>query len=185
MLCQGAGCTCKDRHSINPVLPGKTWYRLPGSHAIGSSSRLADCTISDSSASFHFLPNPSVLFSFYSFFFLFFLFFFLLSQEACEILVSQPGIEHTPPALEAQSPNHWSTKEVPMPNPSTLDYPRLSPPLSSHLQLLLSLSDLIQAHDFEFHLQISPRFLPTAQASLLSSRLIISQCLLGPFTFNI
>ena len=130
-----------------------------------------------------FSPIPQFCFLFIVFFFVFF--FFLLSQEACEILVSQPGIEHTPPALEAQSPNHWSTKEVPMPNPSTLDYPRLSPPLSSHLQLLLSLSDLIQAHDFEFHLQISPRFLPTAQASLLSSRLIISQCLLGPFTFNI
>ena len=25
-----------------------------------------------------------------------------------EVLVPQPGIEHSPPALEAQSPNHWA-----------------------------------------------------------------------------
>ena len=64
-----------------------------------------------------FSPIPQFCFLFIVFFFFLFFFFFWLSQEACEILVSQPGIEHTPPALEAQSPNHWSTKEVPMPNP--------------------------------------------------------------------
>ena len=29
------------------------------------------------------------------------------------ILVPQPGIKHTSPALAAQSPNHWTTREVP------------------------------------------------------------------------
>ena len=32
---------------------------------------------------------------------------------ACGILVPQPGIEPMPPALEAQSLNHWSAREVP------------------------------------------------------------------------
>ena len=32
---------------------------------------------------------------------------------ACGILVPQPGIEPVSPAVEAQSLNHWSTREVP------------------------------------------------------------------------
>ena len=32
---------------------------------------------------------------------------------AWEILVPQPGVEPAPPALEAQSLNHWTTREVP------------------------------------------------------------------------
>ena len=32
---------------------------------------------------------------------------------ACEILVPQPGIEPLPPAVEAQSPNHWTARELP------------------------------------------------------------------------
>ena len=31
----------------------------------------------------------------------------------CRILVPQPGIEPTPPAVEAQSLHHWTTREVP------------------------------------------------------------------------
>ena len=31
----------------------------------------------------------------------------------CGILVPQPGIEPTHPALEAQSPNYWATREIP------------------------------------------------------------------------
>ena len=30
-----------------------------------------------------------------------------------EILVPQPGIKPVPPAVEAQCPNHWTTREVP------------------------------------------------------------------------
>ena len=32
---------------------------------------------------------------------------------ACGILVLQPGIEPVPPAVEMQSPNHWTTGEFP------------------------------------------------------------------------
>ena len=32
---------------------------------------------------------------------------------ACGILVPQPGIEPTPPAVEAQSLTHWTAREVP------------------------------------------------------------------------
>ena len=32
----------------------------------------------------------------------------------CEILVLQPGIERAPPALQAGSLNHWTTREVPI-----------------------------------------------------------------------
>ena len=42
-------------------------------------------------------------------------FFFLIfwpRHAACGILVPQPGIKPTPPALEAQSLNHWTAREV-------------------------------------------------------------------------
>ena len=32
--------------------------------------------------------------------------------EACGIIVTQLGIEATPLALQVQSPNHWTTREV-------------------------------------------------------------------------
>ena len=31
----------------------------------------------------------------------------------CRILVPQPGIKPMPPAMRAQSLNHWTTREVP------------------------------------------------------------------------
>ena len=40
-------------------------------------------------------------------------FFFLPLCVACGILVPWPGIEPVPPVTEAQSLNHWSTREVP------------------------------------------------------------------------
>ena len=43
-------------------------------------------------------------------------FFFWQLHLACGILVPRPGIE--PPAVEAQSPNHWTTREFPSPSPS-------------------------------------------------------------------
>ena len=39
-------------------------------------------------------------------------FFYWLHQEACGIRVPWPGTEPVPPALGAQSLNHWTTKEV-------------------------------------------------------------------------
>ena len=53
-----------------------------------------------------------------------FLFFFCM---ACGILVPQPGIRPMPPALEAWSPDHWTTREV------------LSPDLSGHNSCITSL----------------------------------------------
>ena len=41
-------------------------------------------------------------------------FFFFGCAAACRILVPQPGIEPVPPAVEAWSPNHWTTREVPI-----------------------------------------------------------------------
>ena len=43
--------------------------------------------------------------------YLFYLFFWSC-RVACGILVPQPGIKPVPPALEAQSVNHWTTKGV-------------------------------------------------------------------------
>ena len=40
-------------------------------------------------------------------------FFFGPRHTACRILVPQPGIEPTPPTVEVQSLNHWTTREVP------------------------------------------------------------------------
>ena len=39
--------------------------------------------------------------------------FWLYLLPVCVTSVSQPGIEPVPPALEAQSLNHWTTGEVP------------------------------------------------------------------------
>ena len=39
--------------------------------------------------------------------------FFWQTTQHMGILVPRPGIEPVPPAVEARSPNHWSTTEVP------------------------------------------------------------------------
>ena len=39
--------------------------------------------------------------------------FFWLGLPACGILVPQPGIEPVPPAVEAQSLNYGTTRQVP------------------------------------------------------------------------
>ena len=42
-------------------------------------------------------------------------FFFLATcHEAYGVLVPQPDIKHVSPTLEAQSLNHWTTREVPI-----------------------------------------------------------------------
>ena len=71
-----------------------------------------------------FLLNALSLCSFFSFAFrlpwhqfptlVFFSFLWLLSVT-CGILVPQLGIEPLPPALEGQSPNHWTLREAPNP----------------------------------------------------------------------
>ena len=42
-----------------------------------------------------------------------FFFFFWLYSVTCRILVPLPEIEPSPPAVEAQSPNHWTARKVP------------------------------------------------------------------------
>ena len=42
-----------------------------------------------------------------------FFFFFGPCCAASEILDPKPGVEPVPPAEEVQSPNHWTTWEVP------------------------------------------------------------------------
>ena len=44
---------------------------------------------------------------------IFLFFFFLPHPVVCRILVPQPGIKPMPPAMRAQSLNHWTTREVP------------------------------------------------------------------------
>ena len=41
-----------------------------------------------------------------------FIYLFLLHPVALMILAPQPGIEPMPPAVEVQSLNHWTTREV-------------------------------------------------------------------------
>ena len=45
----------------------------------------------------------------------FFGFLFWLRHVACRILIPRPGIGPALPAVEARSPNHWTAREVPMP----------------------------------------------------------------------
>ena len=42
-----------------------------------------------------------------------FCFFVMALLQVVGILVPQPGMEPAPPALETQSPNHWTTREAP------------------------------------------------------------------------
>ena len=51
---------------------------------------------------------------------------FYLCCAACGILVPYPGIEPSAPSLEAQSPNHRTTREVPA---HTVNHSLLIPPL--------------------------------------------------------
>ena len=50
----------------------------------------------------------------------FFFSFFPLHLKACEISVPWPGIQPEPPALEAQSLNHWTTRDFHQGSPSII-----------------------------------------------------------------
>ena len=47
----------------------------------------------------------------------------LFLRMACGVLVPRPGIEPAPPAVEAQSLNHWTAREVPGNHPWCLSCP--------------------------------------------------------------
>ena len=77
----------------------------------------ASIFINDIGLQFSFLVLSFSVFFFKSLLNLFqycfcFMFWFLVC-EACGILAPKPGIEPAPPALEAQSLNHWTAREVP------------------------------------------------------------------------
>ena len=59
------------------------------------------------------------------------LFYFWPHCVACGILFPWPGIEPTPPALEAWSPNHWTAREVPTTSPQPLLKSNAQPGLRS------------------------------------------------------
>ena len=46
-------------------------------------------------------------------FFCLFVHLFVFAFGACGILVPRPGIKAVPPAVKAQSLNHWTAREVP------------------------------------------------------------------------
>ena len=81
--------------NIEPVFPGgkSGRARFPGAVTFSSSSQYVSL--------------------FYVCFCLKTLFVFWPRHTACEILVPRPGIEPVHPAVEAQSPNRWTTREVP------------------------------------------------------------------------
>ena len=53
---------------------------------------------------------------------IFFFFFALLHSTVCGILVLRPETEPVPPAVEAWSPNHWTTGEFPLTGYFKQDY---------------------------------------------------------------
>ena len=57
------------------------------------------------------------------------LFIYCLRYLAFGILVPQPGIEPEPPAVEMQSPNHWTAKGFPFSQVLMLQHPH---PLPGH-----------------------------------------------------
>ena len=75
------------------------------------------------SGSIHIVENGIILFCFMSEYYLivymyciFLFFFFLPCCAACKILVPWSGIKPVPPAVEAQSLNHRTAREVPVPH---------------------------------------------------------------------
>ena len=74
-----------------------------------TSHSLLDCKVSTKNSAASLMGLPSYLTSYFSF-----LFFFLWPcLKACRILFPWLGIEPSPTAVQAWSPNHWSTREVP------------------------------------------------------------------------
>ena len=61
-------------------------------------------------ASYHTLGVNLFYLYYHSFFFLV----FGPRHATCRILAPRQGIEHVPPAVEAQNLNHWTAREVPV-----------------------------------------------------------------------
>ena len=101
------------------------WYRAPNDTSVSMYRRL-HCFFfffKISSDVDHFKSLLNLLQ--YCFCFMFWIF----GQEACGILVPQPGIKPAHPCSERQSLNHWTIREVPL--------------LLTHCNLLQTLKNLI------------------------------------------
>ena len=61
----------------------------------------------------HSVDIDNVMNSIYYLLFCLFCFAFWPYLEACKILLPRPGIEPLPLAVEAQNPNHWTSREFP------------------------------------------------------------------------
>ena len=87
-----------------------------------------------------------------------------LCLEACGILVPPPGTEPVPPAVEAQSPNHWTIREV------------------LHLALKKK-SFMCYAHRLKYMKEIKPDFyqwLPIMKMIWVSVKGTLTFCSMGP-----
>ena len=107
-------CVCVNIYSPNPFRSLRETYRKYK-------------TLVGSGEDFLFLHAPSVFnnhyfgqktfnecFLFFPFLKYYIFIYFWPCHTVCGTSVLQPGIEPVPPALEAQSLNHWTTREVPM-----------------------------------------------------------------------
>ena len=90
-------CIIKDAHPEPPCFTSSSRFSV-SRKPYGDMAKTIG-TISGSQSSTHQLCD--------------FFFFFWPCHMACGILVPQPGIAPVPPALEALSLNHWTTREVP------------------------------------------------------------------------
>ena len=111
---KGSSCQCKrcKSHAFKPwvrkILMSRKWQPtpifLPGeSHGQRSLAGYSPWGHNESDTTEQTLSTKFVVF-----------FFFLAMLCTSEILVSQPGVEHIPSAVEARSPNHWITREFPL-----------------------------------------------------------------------
>ena len=80
-------------------------------------------------------------------------FFFWLHHTACRVLVPRPGIEPMPRAVEVQSRNHWTAREVP--RFLIKWFTEIS--FSGSLKIYLYVK-----RDGYLHIVISPAFFPTS-----------------------
>ena len=100
----------KDNFAGKLILFGNFFFFFPFSTMNTTSHSLLDCKVSTENSAASLMGIPSYLTSYFSFLFFFYLWPYL---EACRILFPWLGMEPSPPAVQAWSPNHWSIREVP------------------------------------------------------------------------
>ena len=91
----------------NPILHDLSCYSYTHYHIIGALCLTTQILERESGL----LCSAYILGPFLNFFNLFFIFW--PRCAACAVLVPQPGIKPVTPAVETQSINHWTTREIP------------------------------------------------------------------------